>query len=60
MLESILKKLGVSSVQEFLEREKEIAKRYKGMEIERVNPFSVLTREEKHFFQDYVNSNNLI
>lgn len=54
MLETILKKLQVSSINEFFENENRILKKYKGMEIERENPLTRLNKEEMDFFESFI------
>lgn len=52
-LQSILEKLKVNSVEEFLEREKKLDEINKDYETDR-NPFKGLTHEELYFFRDCV------
>ena len=59
MLEKILKKLGVNTIQEFIDSERKIAEKYKGYEIERANPFSKLTSEESMWLKNYVIENGI-
>lgn len=54
MLESILKKLQCSSIDEFFEKEKQILKKYSGSEIERKNPLTLLSDEEMDFFEEQI------
>ena len=49
MLERILEKLGVKSMDEFWEKEKKIRDEYKGMGIERKSPLLKLSDEEMDF-----------
>lgn len=60
MLQIILDKLGFDSVESFLKSENEFINSCKGMEVDRPNPFAILNFDELNFFQDYVNSHNLI
>lgn len=60
MLQEILKKLGFNTIEDFVNNEKREKAMWNGLEGECPNPFSLLTRDERHFFQNYVNSNNLI
>lgn len=60
MLESILRKLGFKTVQEFLDSEKAFIKQNMGDEVDRPNPFLKLSGEERHYFQRYVLENKLI
>lgn len=54
MLESILKKLQCSSISEFFEKEKQIIEKYSGMEIERMNPLTLLNDEEMDYFEEHI------
>lgn len=54
MIKRILKKLGVTSVEEFFDNEEKIEAKYKGLEIERITPLSKLSYEELEFLDDYV------
>lgn len=52
MLDGILIKLGVKSMDEFWENEKKIRKEYKGMGIERKNPLLKLSDGEMDFLME--------
>lgn len=54
MLDGILKKLGVSSLEEFFKREDEFLKRFDGLEIEYESSLSKLTIQELDFVDDYI------
>ena len=59
MLERILEKLGVASIDELVDREKKFLEKFKGMEAERKNPFLVLSREELDFMINYTQKMNI-
>ena len=54
MLEQILKKLGCKSIGEFVKKERDFSSRFAGMEVERQNPFFVLTDEEMDCFEKHI------
>lgn len=59
MLERILEKLGVNSLDEIIKKNNALNKKYKGYEIEVSNPFSVLNIDELNFLSDYAQKNNI-
>lgn len=56
MLETILQKLNVNSIEEYFEKQKKFYEKTKGQEIDYQSPLLVLTFEELDFVDEYVNT----
>lgn len=56
MLETILQKLNVNSIEEYFEKQKKFYEEAQGQEIEYLSPLLVLTFEELDFVDEYVNT----
>lgn len=56
MLETILQKLNVNSIEEYFEKQKKFYEKTKGQEIDYQSPLLMLTFEELDFVDEYVNT----